>query len=170
MRCYAALAAAALSLAPASFANLDEFVATLDGAQAVPAVVTGATGDAEMHYDAATNMIDQLHVFVEGIFVADLLGAHIGVGAPGVSGPVAFVLQNSWWGDTVSGMQLIVHLVGPLAEADEAQLFAGNGYIAIATDAHPGGEIRGQLTFVPAPGSLALGAIGAGLLARRRRR
>ena len=47
----------------------------------------------------------------------------------------------------------------------EAELLAGQWYINLHTTAEPGGEIRGQVTVVPEPSSLALTALACvGLL------
>jgi hypothetical protein len=52
-----------------------------------------------------------------------------------------------------------------------AGLASGQAYLNIHTSAFPGGEIRGFLTPVPEPGSIALFGLGAvGLAALRRRR
>jgi len=50
-----------------------------------------------------------------------------------------------------------------------AALFENRAYLNIHTTAFPGGEIRGFLTLVPEPGSMALFALGAGALALRAR-
>jgi len=56
--------------------------------------------------------------------------------------------------------------ITPLEVSD---LFAGLLYLNIHTSTFPGGEIRGQLTLVPEPGTAALFALGAAALLARRR-
>ncbi len=163
----ASLALAALFGAPA-LGHEEEFVATLDGSQVAPPSITAATGTAAMHYDVDTNTIEELHIFTDGILLENLVQAEIRIGGPGVSGPVAFTIQNSWWGPGATGILLDVHAVGPISELDEAAMLAGDAYITIATTSHPGGEIRGQLLLVPTPG--ALGVFGASAFAGLRRR
>lgn len=166
--CITPLAFVALAAAPAP-GHEEGFVATLDGSQVAPPSITAATGTAEMHYDVDTNTIEELHIFTDGILLENLVQAEIRIGSPGSSGPVAFTIQNSWWGPGATGILLDVHAVGPISELDEAAMLAGNAYITIATTSHPEGEIRGQLLLVPAPGALAVAGAGALVSLRRRR-
>ncbi len=67
------------------------------------------------------------------------MAAHIHVGAAGVNGPVIIPLTGSA-GDTWT--------VPPGAKLTEEQMAAykaGNLYVNVHTEAHPGGEIRTQL-------------------------
>lgn len=163
-----ALASLAFAASPLAVAHVEFFDATLTGAQATPPSITAATGTAEMHYDTETNMIEELHIFTDGILLENLVQADIRVGAPGFAGPVAFAIQNIWWGPGATGILLIVHFVGPLSELDEEAMMGGNAYINIATTSHPEGEIRGQL--IPAPGVAGALGLGAAAFGVRRRR
>jgi hypothetical protein len=50
-----------------------------------------------------------------------------------------------------------------------AQFAQNLGYVNVHSSQFPGGEIRGQLILIPAPGAAAVAGLG-GLLATRRRR
>jgi len=56
-----------------------------------------------------------------------------------------------------------------LSLAQETQLLNGFLYFNVHTNRNPGGEIRGNLVLIPAPGAAALLGLG-GLVATRRRR
>jgi hypothetical protein len=74
----------------------------------------------------------------------------------------------------VLGSQLITVINNaPFPAAEEVNLLTGKTYVNIHTLAHPGGEIRGQITalpVVPEPATMAGLGIGVGLLALRRRK
>ena len=58
------------------------------------------------------------------------------MGAPGVDGPIQFILPI---GNTKSGT------LGPLSQQQEISLLQGNMYVNIHSTTHPDGEIRGQI-------------------------
>jgi len=112
------------------------YSAMMDGAQEVPQVNTGAYGlgvfDLYQNYKALT-----IHVVVQGLSGA-ITGAHLHVGAPGVSGGVVQDLTTMVSGNVIEGE------VDPTAYLSD--LLAGNIYVNVHTADNPGGEIRGQLT------------------------
>jgi cysteine-rich repeat protein len=115
------------------------YVATLDGTHVAPAVVTAATGSATL----TLNGDDTLTYDVQSSGLS-ATGAHIHLGAPGVSGPVVFTLAGgptTWSGTTAA-----------LTIDQLAELKAGSLYVDVHTTANPGGEIRGQLGFAPPVG------------------
>jgi hypothetical protein len=134
-----ATAVAAAWIAPSKAAP-ETFKVLLTGAQQVPPVQTGATGTAELTYDAATRTLTW------NISYHDLSGAatmaHIhGPAAEGKNGPVVLWLskQGTPPASPIKGETTLT--------PEQAQQFtAGDLYINVHTQAHPAGEIRGQLT------------------------
>ena len=108
-------------------------IATLDGAQETPPVVTAASGTATAFLNLPFRTVDY---DVRTTGVAGTV-AHIHVAPFGISGPVVKPLVGSpsqWAGTTT-----------PMTAAQASDLLAGNHYINVHSAAHPGGEIRGQL-------------------------
>ncbi len=110
------------------------FVATLDGAQEVPANASPAKGTGFVVMDRAANTITYDLIYT-GLSAPES-AAHVhGFAAPGASAGVRFGLPL---GDVKSGTVTY-------PEADEASYLAGLAYFNVHTSAFPGGEIRGQL-------------------------
>jgi len=116
------------------------FVATLNGENESPAVVTDGIGLAVVHYTTGQLFID-LDAQVTGLS-SEITGAHLHAGASGANGPVIIDLDLIREGNRLSGRlePTIDNLI---------DLFNGNVYINIHTTNNPGGEIRGQLNFLP---------------------
>jgi Cu/Zn superoxide dismutase len=115
-------------------------VATMNGAQEVPEVVTDALGLASIHYTAGTLTLEvnaQLTSLTD-----EITGAHLHTGAEGENGPVFADLTQFIDGNTIRGN--ITVTIDDLINS-----FGGNAYINIHTVSHPDGEIRGQLNFLP---------------------
>lgn len=168
-----------------------EFSALLTGDQEVPPVATNAFGSASIFVDTDAETID-LALIVDGISLDDLadglVAAPIGPvhfhNAPaGVNGPIVVPFAfGADYEDTAVGFDLSVNgltyadavlLSGSMLTFDEfvAGMIAGNFYINVHTDLFGGGEIRGQIAQIPAPGALLLFITGAaGLFAARRRK
>ena len=112
-----------------------QFIGNLDGAQEVPAVTTNAFGIGTF---ALSKHNGKLLIRVVADATSGMItGAHLHMGAAGVSGPVVVDLTANISGNTV------------IASIDPASiltdLMAGNIYINLHTAANPNGEIRGQL-------------------------
>jgi cysteine-rich repeat protein len=110
------------------------YVATLDGAQETPPVVTAASGSATL----TLNGDDTLTYDVTTTGLTGTM-AHIHAGAAGVPGPILITLAGgptSWAGTTA-----------PLTAEQLAQLKGGTLYINVHTAANIAGEIRGQIAF-----------------------
>lgn len=124
----------------------------LTGAGEVPAVVTGAQGQATFKIaDDGQSIEYKLNTSAMELVVQ----AHIHVGPVDDTGPVVVFLFGPVLGgvDTsgrlASGTFTAANLVGPLAGHPLSDLIAeiesGNAYVNVHTVANPPGEIRGQL-------------------------
>ncbi len=153
-----------------SRAGLWYLQATLTGSQEVPPVSTNASGVLFGSYDDVTKTIN-LAITVSGILQSDLTASHIHRAPAGANGPIIFPIGDGS-SYAVLGSQLIKIITGAsFPAAEEVNLLSGNTYINIHTTAHPGGEIRGQITalpVVPEPATMAGLGIGVALLALRR--
>jgi len=128
----------------------------LDGLQEVPPVATPGFGNAHVTLDTATNMLSW-NITYSGLIGA-LTAAHFHAPADyGVNAPVIVPLAAT--ASPIVGSTMIT-------DTDEAHILAGMSYVNLHTTFKPGGEIRGQV--VPEPGALALLALGAVALRRRR--
>jgi hypothetical protein len=122
----------------------------LDGAQEVPPVPTPATGTGVGTYDTISNNLTWTISFED--LVGPMTNSHFhGPAAPGVSAgvqvPIPFtagVMEDTLIGNAT------------ITEVQEAQLLAGLLYINIHSEFRPGGEIRGQVSVIPEPGTYAL--------------
>ncbi len=134
----------------------------MDGSQEVPPNASPGFGSFTGTLDDVTGAITLSGTF--GGLIAAATAAHIhGPALPGVNGPVILPLtvSNATSG-TVTGN-------GIFTAAQVADLLAGRHYVNIHTSTFPGGEIRGQITAVPEPGTLAALGLGAAALLRRRK-
>ncbi len=125
--------------AVASQAAPETFMVALTGAQLVPPVQTTGSGTADLSYDPATRMLTW-SVGYSGLTGLATMAHFHGPAAEGKNGPVAIWLTKK--GEPVeSPIKGEVTLTPEQAE----QFKAGEWYINVHTQAHPGGEIRGQV-------------------------
>jgi hypothetical protein len=112
--------------------------AKLTGSQEVPAVSTNGLGVGSFLLNAAHDSLC-VNVTFTGLTTA-VTGAHIHSGEIGVAGPVIKDLSTVVSGNTIktiiTGTDLSTHL---------KEYLAGQLYINVHTNAHPDGEIRGQI-------------------------
>jgi hypothetical protein len=115
------------------------FKVLLAGTQQVPPVQTPGTGTADLTYDPATRVVTW--VITYGGLSGPATMAHFhGPAAEGKNGPVVIWLskQGSPPTSPISGQATLT--------PEQAQQFAtGDWYINVHTQAHPAGEIRGQV-------------------------
>ena len=107
---------------------------TLSGSQEVPAVTTSAAGSGKI--TVGDDMSISGSVMTTGVTGT---AAHIHMAAAGQNGPVAVPLTKS--GDGVWA----VPAGAKLTDAQFAAFKAGTLYVNVHSDAHKGGEIRGQI-------------------------
>lgn len=161
-----ALAVAASTATVASADHLFEFGAIINGDQQVPANASPAMGNMTGTYDSIANSFTFSWDISDNLIgMPSSPGAHIHQGAAGTNGPVLLAFNNpdGTWG--LSGSDTWTDLTDSQVDA----LFNGGLYLNFHTDDFPGGEVRGQIFAIPAPGATGILA-GAGLMALRRRR
>ena len=164
-----------------------QYAATLSGPSESPPNSSPATGSATFDFDTVT------HLLTISVNFSGLLGtttvAHIhadtavaGTGTAGVaSGLTSWTtgLQSGSYTSTINmlssatyGASYTAAHGGTAASAETDLLSAmsiGKAYLNLHTTAYPGGEIRGFITLVPAPGMLSLIGMCGALTGRRRR-
>jgi hypothetical protein len=134
----------------------DNFRANLSGNREVPAV--SSTGGGEFH---ARLRGDTLHYSLSyaALEGTDTIQAHIHIGQKNVNGGVAAFLCGGGGkpecpdtGGTVEGTVAAADVIGPAGQGVASGEFremidmmrAGDAYVNVHTNKHPGGEIRGN--------------------------
>ena len=135
----AACTAGIAAWAAISNAAPESFKVALSGAQQVPAVETPGKGTADLTYDPATRMLTW-SISYEGLSAPATMAHFHGPAAAGKNGPVVIWLskQGSPPASPIKGE-------ATLTPEQATQFTAGEWYINVHTQAHPGGEIRGQV-------------------------
>jgi hypothetical protein len=155
-------------------ATMYSVVASLDGAQETPPVITLGTGSQTGTYDDVSNILTWSGSFsglTAGTTDAHFHGpAAVGVGPAGVLVPI-----TAAGGGDIFPLAVTSGLysgTATLSALNETRLLSGLIYVNIHTTFRPGGEIRGQLfaTAIPEPGALGMLALGLAGLARAMRR
>lgn len=111
--------------------------ATLIGAREVPPVLSAMSGSGTFTLSSTGVQYDIVISGVGSSTGSTITGAHFHRGAAGVNGPVIVPI-------TVTG----THFTGTwtnLSDQDRNDLLNGNVYVNVHTQAHPDGEIRGQV-------------------------
>lgn len=160
-----ALVVSAVVLTGSAGAAIVPYECTMDGAQVVGPVATPAIGVAFLTFNTDTNTLA-----IASAVYQNLLGGSVNVSLQGPALPnqnggafFFFTLDNpgttsgSFSGSTVLD-------AGQVTALEDGLL-----YILLRSQVHTGGEIRGHVLQVPAPGALGLLGV-AGVVAMRRRR
>jgi hypothetical protein len=126
---------AAIAFAGPAFA--EKFKATLDGKSEVPPATTSGTGTADLDYDAASKKLSW-KVTYSGLSGPATAAHFHGPAEAGKNAGVAVAIPNATSSPAEGS--------ATLTDAQAADLLAGKYYVNIHTAAHPGGEIRGQVT------------------------
>jgi len=133
------------------------FENVINGAQEVPAVVTGGSGTIKGTYNDVTNLISYNIIFF-GLTGTTSAGHFHGPALAGVNAGV----QIGYAGFPLSVTNGTYTSTSTLTAAQETQLIGGMWYANIHTSFKPGGEIRGQINMLPV--SLNLATLIEGLL------
>ena len=186
-------AVALLVVSRGSQAAVIEYTATLTGPGESPPNASPGFGEAEVFFDVAAHTMEVEVTFSGLLGTTTASHIHAATPSPGM-GTAIVATQTPTFTDFPLGVKSGTYdhtfdtsvdafynpafetANGGTAASAEAALFAslnaGTAYLNIHTTVVPGGEIRGFLTAVPEPSSLALGGIGlagvAGYAARRR--
>jgi CHRD domain-containing protein len=138
--------------ATTAWAQSGHFKTHLTGNEEVPAVVTGAQGQATFKLsDDGQSLGYKLNV----ANIEDVTQAHIHLAAPGVNGGIVVFLfglepdgvdvNGRLASGTITADDLINALAGQPLSSLITAIENGGAYVNVHTLAHPGGEIRGQL-------------------------
>lgn len=139
-----------LLVAASGFAGI-HLVASLTGAQEVPAVATTATGTGSfVMNDERTEL--RYTVSYQGLSGTLTAGGHLHLGTPGRNGAVikAIAVSGGPASGTVTGVWRASDATQPLTTALVESLLTGRVYVNFHTATNPGGEIRGQVELATA--------------------
>jgi hypothetical protein len=127
------------------------FTATLSGADEVPAVTTAATGTGSFYLNDDRTELAWVITY-QGLSGTLTAGGHFHVAGIGRNGPIvkSTAISGDPASNTVSGVWKASDASQPLTPALVESLLTGRTYVNFHTAAHPGGEIRGQVTLATA--------------------
>lgn len=155
---------AVAGLAAFASAEVTQFHADIDGVQSGSG--SPAVGNLTGQYDSVA------YTFSFSWSISDDLigspaapGSHIHRAPAGSNGPIVFGFNNPDGTWPLAGSATWSGMTGDNVN----DLFAGNYYVNFHTTQFPGGEVRGQIYVVPAPGAAGLLLVGSLGIIRRRR-
>ncbi len=126
-------------LAGAALADPVSFKVPLSGAQCVPPVDTAGSGTADLTYDPTTRVVTWTIAYTGLSSPATMAHFH-GPAKPGQNAPPVIWLnkQGAPPANPITGR-------ATLTPGQAKQFAAGEWYVNVHTQAHPAGEIRGQV-------------------------
>jgi hypothetical protein len=133
---FAAAAAVVLSACAMMNSNTVRLGGTLTGGEEVPGVATSGTGALDATFDKDTRKLSYTVTYSNLSGPATMAHFH-GPAGPGTNAGVVVPFANP--ANPIQGETT-------LTEAQAADLLAGRWYVNVHTRAHPGGEIRAQVT------------------------
>lgn len=152
--------------ASASLAAITHFYADLSGLNEVPANASPAVGTMTGQYDDVANTFSFSWSITDNLVGNPASpGSHIHRAPAGSNGPIQFGFNNPDGTWPLNGSATWTNISQQNIDA----LFNEGLYINFHTTSFPGGEVRGQIYIVPAPGAAALIGLGALGMIRRRR-
>ncbi len=132
----AVMAATAFTLALPASAETLNMTLTMNAASEVPPNDSKGTGTADVTYDTATKLL-KWKVTYSGLTGPATMAHFHDPAEAGKNAPVVIPFK-----DTASGTEGSA----TLTDAQAADFLAGKFYVNVHTAAHPGGEIRAQVT------------------------
>jgi CHRD domain len=122
-----------------ALADATSFKVPLTGAQGVPPVETSGSGTAELTYDPATRTVTW-NITYSGLSSPSTMAHFHGPAAEGKNAPPVIWLskQGSPPANPITG-------TATLNPEQAKQFSAGEWYVNVHSQAHPAGEIRGQV-------------------------
>jgi hypothetical protein len=148
------LAAAMLTTASASHAEIVHFKADLKAANEVPPFETAGSGKLTATYDSSAHRLTWEGSYSGLTGPASAAHIHGPAGPSGSAGVVFWISDNVGQCDKGGcrfkpGVKVPLgspfHGSAQLTDVETSELMSGQFYINIHTDAHPAGELRGQL-------------------------
>ncbi|HEX9616072.1 MAG TPA: CHRD domain-containing protein, partial [Anaerolineales bacterium] len=123
------------------------FRADLSGEAVTPPVATNASGEAVFILVDEAGSLALYYKVMVAAGIEEITAAYIREGEPGEDGPIVFTLfDGTGTFDPENPLSGSV----TLSNAQVTELLVGNYYVEVETNAHPEGEIRGQiLPFTP---------------------
>lgn len=115
------------------------FKVQLTGAQVVPPVQTSGTATADLTYEPSTRVLSWTITY-SGLSGPATMSHFHGPAAEGKNGPVVI-----WVSKQGSPVESPIKGEATLTPEQAQQFAAGEWYMNVHTQAHPGGEIRGQV-------------------------